>query len=123
MDFTIKTRDGFLELVLTGSTEVSVFAESFDALTSRADWNPGARILVNETGMSAESTTIQEVREIALVCVQRKERFGSARGAILVSRELEYGLNRMWDVFVEDKWDVETALFRSRDEAVAWLMG
>jgi len=41
--------------------------------------------------------------------------------AILVARDLEYGMVRMWGVFVEGKWDVTVNLFKSRDEAIVWL--
>ncbi|MGM0428259.1 MAG: hypothetical protein ACQEQ7_13590, partial [Thermodesulfobacteriota bacterium] len=31
---------------------------------------------------------------------------------------LEYGMGRIWEAFVEDKWDASEELFRSREEAI-----
>ena len=39
-----------------------------------------------------------------------------------VSGDLEYGLNRMWHVFIEGDWEVESNVFRSREEAMPWLL-
>ena len=42
--------------------------------------------------------------------------------ATVVSRDLEYGMARMWGVFVGSKvWHASEKLFRDRDEALAWL--
>jgi hypothetical protein len=47
---------------------------------------------------------------------------GQARCATVAPRDVQYGLVRMWEVFVEGRWDVIHQAFRSRDEAVSWLM-
>ena len=40
--------------------------------------------------------------------------------AIVAPRDLEYGLSRMWQAFVEDNgW--ETMVFRSREQAEEWV--
>ena len=39
---------------------------------------------------------------IAVFCTEQSSEFGTTKMAMYVSRELEYGLNRMWHVFIED---------------------
>jgi len=47
---------------------------------------------------------------------------GYSRMAILTPGSLEFGLGRMWQTFVEDKWDGTSDLFRSKKDAERWLM-
>lgn len=36
-------------------------------------------------------------------------------------RDLQFGMAKMWEVYVEDKWYVTNKLFRYREEAIKWL--
>lgn len=65
---------------------------------------------------------VNEVKELALMCGEVRVEAGSSKLAVLVNRDLEYGMTRMWSVFVEDKWDVEIEVFRTESEAITWLM-
>ena len=121
MDFSITPQRGYLEVKLSGRPTPDAFDKYFEALLAHDDWNPGTPILTDETNLDAGTTTVREVRDIAEVCARRKSELGPVRTAILVAGDFEYGMNRMWDAFIEGKWDVESALFRSRDEALAWL--
>jgi len=53
--------------------------------------------------------------------VKSKDQLGKTKLALLVARDLEFGLAKMWQVFVDEKWDVISRVFRSRDEAITWL--
>jgi len=121
MDFSIVTQHGYLEVTLSGLPTPDAFNKYLDALLAYEDWGLGIPLLSDETNLDASKITVQEVRDIAEICAQRKSELGSIRTAILVAGDLEYGMNSMWAVFVEDKWDVEAAIFRSREEALAWL--
>ena len=46
---------------------------------------------------------------------------GSSRMAILVPGDLRYGFGRMWQIYIEGKWNGDSELFRSREDAVYWL--
>jgi hypothetical protein len=113
---------GYLEVKLSGRPTPDAFDKYFEALLAHDNWNPGIPVLTDETNLDADTITVREVRDIADVCARRKSELGPLRTAILVAGDLEYGMNRMWEVFIEGRWDVESALFRSRDEALAWLL-
>jgi hypothetical protein len=121
LNFSIVHQRGYLEVKLSGRPTPAAFDEYFDALLAHDDWEPGMSVLTDETNLDGSTITVREVKDIAERCARRKSELGSVRTAILVARDLEYGMNRMWAVFVEGKWNVEVALFRSRDEALAWL--
>jgi len=60
-----------------------------------------------------------EVRELAEF-VKEAAPVSSLRTAFLVARDLEFGLIRMFAVFRETE-GARAAVFRDRDEAIAWL--
>ena len=58
-----------------------------------------------------------------MISGQYSEQLGTAKVAIVVDRDLDYGMTRMWQVLVEShttSYD-SVKIFRNRDEAVAWL--
>jgi len=121
MEYTIESRDSYLEVKQSGLCELRVYGECLAAVLEHESWTPGTPTLVDQTELDAGTLTINEVRALATQCGARREEAGSSRLAILVARDLEFGMNRMWGVFVEDQWDVVLGVFRSKEEAVAWL--
>ena len=73
------------------------------------------------TDLNFDPITVDEVKSIATYCGLNRERFGNSKLALIVSRDLAFGMIRMWEGFMEGTWDVTERLFRSRDEALMWL--
>ena len=64
--------------------------------------------------------TQEEIRRVAEVDHRIAELVPHLCLAIVAPRDLQFGISRMWQVFVEGTgW--ETAVFRDRREAEAWL--
>ena len=122
MEFCITAKKGFFELRLAGDIDPGKYPEIFNALFTHTDWKPGTPLLVDESALRAADLTVAGLKEIAEICTSRRADFGATRMSMYVSGELEYGLNRMWHVFIEGGWEVEGNVFRSREEAMAWLL-
>lgn len=121
MEFDITAHKEFFELKIAGAIDADKYPAMFDTLFAHDGWVPGMPLLVDESELRAGSLTVLALKTIACHCTDRSSEFGSTRMSMYVSRDLEYGLNRMWHVFIEDGWDVEGNVFRSRDEALEWL--
>jgi hypothetical protein len=121
MQFTLRYSGNFFEIKIVGLANPKIYADSLDSLFMQDKWKPGSPLLLDETEMDASQIPVGDVERIAKISALRKTEFGASRCALVVSRDLEYGMNRMWMVFVENKWDVMVELFRSREEAIAWL--
>lgn len=121
IEYELHYRDSFFEIETHGEAEAWKFGEFLARMLSDERWKPGRSFLTNHTDLDAGSLTVKGIREIATYCIESRERFGHGRCAVVVGRDLEFGLARMWGVFVDDEWDVAAAVFRSREEAVAWL--
>ena len=121
MKYEVHYNDEFFEVTTHGDAEPGGFEEFIDLMLGHEKWKPGTTFLVDLSELNAVPLSEADVRTIAVMCGRRRAQFGRARCALLARRNVEYGLARMWEVYVEGEWDVTEHLFRSRDEAISWL--
>ena len=122
MEFEISfAEDGCFVVKLTGKANAKDCAAYFDRLTAHTQWKPGSLVLSDETELEAGHLTEEDMEAMASVCDQRKGAIGSARIAAFVQSDLVYGMNRMWQVYVEPHWNATVQVFKSKAEAMAWL--
>lgn len=121
VEYSIETREGYLEVILTGPADIQRYLELLNKIVEYESWTQGTPVLLNQADLDAAPLTASDIRAIANGCGNKRETLGVGNLAMLVARNLEFGTNRMWQVFVEDQWDVVVKQFRSRNEAVAWL--
>ena len=122
MEYEIHQRSGFVEVVTHGDGDVEVFQELLNEALRHPDWKPGTPILIDHSDLNAGPLTIDGMKRLADMIHAARGELGSSCMAILVPEDLEYGLGRMWQVYVEDKWNGTCEIFRSREDAVGWLM-
>ena len=63
---------------------------------------------------------LPELREAVQLVERSRERWAGSRVAVLVARELDFGIARMFSVFAE-QIEAEYAAFRDEASARAWL--
>ena len=123
MEFNIQYHDGFFEIKISGVAEPEKYRDVFEALIADEKWKPGSLCLINQTELDSTYLTTDEMSDIAKLSPEYSARLGESKCALLFARDLEFGLGRMWQTFVEYEWEVSVKLFKSRDEAIAWLTG
>lgn len=110
------------EVITCGAANSEGFSDFYKAIIQHPDWTPGRLIFTDHSKLHAEHLPPESVKAIASLCYQYKESFGSAKIAILVDRDVEYGLARMWQMYINDgAWDVSQKLFKSKEDALLWL--
>ncbi len=122
MEFEISFVNDHFEVKLTGKAGADDCRRYFDCLTSHAQWRPGSLVLSDETELELSHLSSEDVRAIAAVCGERKDIMGATRFAAYVGSELAYGMNRMFQAHAEIKWDAQICVFKTRSEALAWLL-
>lgn len=123
MEYEVHYRDGIFEVATHGGGDVKVFQELLSETLDHPQWRPGEPILIDHSNLNAGPLTVDGMAQLADMIQLARNELGSSRMAILAPGDLEYGLGRMWQVFVENKWDGEARIFRSREDAVRWLNG
>ena len=102
----------------TGAFGLDDISVTFAAIKSRGSDGRGFRILVRDPGSSFEPDQ-NGVRSFLAIW---NKIFGHMRVriALVVARDLHYGLGRQAEVFAEH-WPLEFAVFRDENEATQWL--
>jgi hypothetical protein len=121
MRYTIVCGDGFLDVKTSGDADLKGLLDMIADILSHPKWEKDGAILIDHSDLNSDPLTGGEIHSLAVEAGRVRERFGQARVAHLVTRSLEFGMVRMWEANVSDKWDVPTMCFRSRDEAILWL--
>ncbi|MBN2428807.1 MAG: hypothetical protein JXK94_10770 [Deltaproteobacteria bacterium] len=122
MEYKVDFVDGYFDVKLFGKSCVEESAAYFDYLITHKQWRPGSLVISDETDLEIRHLTINDLEKIAKVCEERRTAIGSARFAAVVPQDLLFGMNRMFQVYVDPYWDATIDAFRSRDEALAWLL-
>ena len=123
MEFSIAHADDRFELSLAGKAMPSDYDKLLDALTTHQKWQPGSPVLSDETTLETAHLSSVDIAKVANICEKYRDAIGKAKMATIAQEDLVFGLNRMWEVHVQDKWMAEVMVFRSRADALDWLAG
>ncbi len=121
MDFTIDHIDGIFIVSTSGDAEISKFKELFLSYLHHEKWKPGTPCLHDHSKLNSASVSTDDIRDIAGSLKNLGELLGVGKTALVVDRDLEFGLARMFQVFYEGNPDRTVKLFKSREEALTWL--
>jgi len=69
---------------------------------------------------SLANFTVEDLVSLAPSLSQHLDRLGR-RVALVVGRDLEYGVGQMWGAYAEENAPRERRLFRCMEEACGWL--
>jgi len=90
------------------------------ALNTEHDFGSSARVLWDLTALRRGPDTREELYQAAELAEESESKVDKRRVAIVVKRELDFGLARMFQVFSE-RAGIDYQVFRSFDEALSWL--
>ncbi len=121
MRYEILCFDRFLEVRTYGDAELQGFKDFLQAIFTHTHWHPGGALLINHSELNSAPLTNDKLRALASFIEPFQSQIEKAKIAILVARDLEYGIGRIWEAFVSEKREYARKLFRSRDEAIFWL--
>jgi hypothetical protein len=109
------------KLVMSTGSGVVTMAESLahqDNLLKDPDFAPSFSQLMDLTHVTELQLGTEDVRRIA----QRPIFSGDSRRAIVASRDVVFGVLRMFEIFREHLGETGIRVFRNLDEALAWVL-
>jgi hypothetical protein len=106
---------------MRGEADMNLWPIFMEEMLDHESWRPGLNWLKDLSSLDAGQLSVEDVQAIASLYSAHSKKIGNGKCAVVVGRDLEYGLARMWGVFVGDGWEAEAQVFRSIDEAVAWF--
>ena len=111
-------RTGVWTLTTSETFDLSEIAKVLE----QKDWNGGRAFLWDLRRLLRGPDTTPELRRSVAMARRDSDPWAGSRVAILVKRELDYGIARMFTAFA-DQMDVSYQVFRNEAEAHAWLAG
>ena len=113
--YTIEVDSGITIVTFAQKPSFLIFCEAVHAVTMQPENT--YRLWDLHYGMDLSSEDLKKLAELAKIKLTSQ----SSKAAIVAPDDLTFGLSRVLDVFREDDL-VEQKIFRSRAEAMDWLM-
>jgi hypothetical protein len=120
IDIQLNQNTGVWTYKVTGDVEVVDFEGAMKTLEKVPDITDYTRTLWDLREITSPSPSSGEVRRSVDLAEGYRARRGHGKSAVVVGREVDFGLVRMYQAYAEQK-DVEIAVFRDYSEALAWL--
>jgi hypothetical protein len=92
-----------------------------EAVLADPRWQPPMRVLIDYRLLDWGQMTAAEIEERVEVIARQADRIGASRVALVTDRKLDFGLLRMEEAQLEGRMRYEVGIFRSTEEARAWL--
>ena len=121
MRYEVICFDDILEVKTYGDADLQGFKDFIHDFLAHECWHPGGALLINHSELNGAPLTTDDIAEMANFTKPLQAQIGKAKIAILVARDLEFGLSRMWQVFASEGRESVSELFRSFNQAIAWL--
>lgn len=124
MEYTF-TRDPdqpYLYIALNGPFDLNRLESCYQAMLARPDWRPGTNVLWDARACSFAHLDQDDVRAIAAMTRKYREQRGRGRAAWLVREAVDYGISRMFQLANEGQVVFHFQVFRSLNQARAWLL-
>lgn len=126
MPYTIRylPEHNVFEMRTHGKMTVEEIAAYIPDCMARPEWNESTQIL-GIAGVDADFSefTIKGYQEVLIPAMQqaRSGKFKGLKEAILVEKELDMSIIKLFELMAISGPDLKSRVFRDREEALAWL--
>jgi hypothetical protein len=108
---------GIVELHPEGGSSFEAWAAELEAVLKHPEYRPGFHFLVDHHG---RTPTTADARRMVAFIGEREAAFAGSRWAIVVHRDVDFGMARMVEALAEDQ-PTTIRVFRDREEGLRWL--
>ena len=123
IETSIDSESGLRMHVATGTLTPDELENALRNAYDRSDYRPEANSLCDLREAHVEAFAGADVRRVVDTVLKHRGAPPGTRTAIVVGRDLSYGLARMFAQQLEAKSPSDVMVFRDMDEAMVWLRG
>jgi hypothetical protein len=109
-----------IEIIASGTVTGSEIIESHKEIYNAENVERQRYQIIDRTECKEYSVSIAEVERIAEIDKKASDTNPNIVVAIVASTDLQFGMSRVWQVYVE-KSKFVTKVFRDREDAESWL--
>ena len=121
MQYHISHNGKYFDVSAHGKGHLKDFIDYSLSIFAHPKWQPGSDVCVDFTKADLADITIGEIIELSKELINAKEHWGACRLSHFVNRDEEFGMVRMFMQWVDGKWEGEMRVYRSEEQARAWL--
>ena len=111
---------GVLVVAVDGEPSVDEIGEAIEEICRTPEYHRNRRVAWDLRRGGVAHLSTDELQQIARFSSEKRADLPRARVALLVGREVDYGVLRMLGVFLSDE-PLEDQVFRDAEAAWAWL--
>ncbi|MBW1813454.1 MAG: hypothetical protein JRJ39_07210 [Deltaproteobacteria bacterium] len=119
VDVSIDKKSDLVLRVVQGLVSTDELLKSLEDVLNHPDYHPGMKSLT-DLREATPFTNTGDVEQIANLLQKRKDRFKEGKAAVVVSKEVSYGMIRMLQAYAADS-PFEIEVFYDIEEAKKWL--
>ena len=106
---------------IVGQFTIDELTEALKEVYKNPQYDSEMNVLWDIRDADASSFTMQDITKLSNIVSRQWGTKGESRAAIVVSRDLEYGLSRMYDMLSANQIKSQIKAFRDINEAFEWL--
>ncbi len=104
-----------------GDGDVSGIIAYLRDIIAHPQWEPGLKILSDHRKLKIDTLKMDGIHSISRYFKEIGPKFGDGKLALVMQRDIDFGLARTWEILTADDVDIAIEVFRSMDEASKWL--
>jgi len=111
----------WVEIRTRGRASLEGFRAFGEALAADPRWVPDMDVLIDHSELDVSTLSSSNVIELTARSSENHPIHGYRKCAFYAPGELQFGIGRMWQQYRDGGTRADTRIFRSREEAEAWL--
>jgi hypothetical protein len=115
----LNKEEGIVYTTIDGRVSTDEIIDGLKKVLDHPDFRPGLRGIV-DIRPSELDTHAGDVRRIADLLIEYRDRIGWSRSAVVVATDLAFGMTKMFQAFNEAS-SIEVEIFQDIEEARQWL--
>ncbi len=121
MKYEISLEDGIVLIIMSGEVTPAGYGHVARDIVNLPGWKPGMNLLIDYGHVDLSKETGSNAELYAQAIIPWKEKLGDGRCACVNTNPADYGLGRMWQVFMEAYTNLRVGIFYTFAEAIRWL--
>ena len=105
---------------VTGELTIEIILAELSETYAHPDFRAGQHAVWDLTDANG-SVSRKEIRSLAAAVRDAFPGAEQVRVAVIVSRDVHYGISRMYEQILDDDAPIRIGVFRDEDEALGWL--
>lgn len=108
-------------VITQGEGNAEGLMASMEAVAHHPQWRVGYSVLVDHRKLCLAELSNSGIENISHGFIELRKAFGDGRCAIVLAKDVDFGLARAWEMITADEVAMAIHIFRDIDKARCWI--